>query len=201
MRTISDWPGKSRTLVRLWKFSYLGEATSFLDHVYFGCTQRECHISKDIVDTCRNMFESRISAGATEKLPETKATEKPDANTISSWPCDMEGHAKKFVERHCELAIKNKLSNYTKSQRHAWMIIISKKKNWNPWENLQKHALKLFWHVYFWHVLGGLIFLWSVNKLARAVTKGQKLVTKVWRVWSLTFITHVNTGNIVMWEK
>ena len=28
----------------------LGEPTSFLDHVYLGCTQRECQISKDIVD-------------------------------------------------------------------------------------------------------------------------------------------------------
>ena len=28
----------------------LGEPTSFLDHVYLGCTQRQCEISKDIVD-------------------------------------------------------------------------------------------------------------------------------------------------------
>ena len=28
----------------------LGEPTSFLDHVYLGCTQRECKISKNIVD-------------------------------------------------------------------------------------------------------------------------------------------------------
>ena len=45
----------------------LGEPTSFFDHVYFGCTQRECHISKDIVDNYRTMFEARISAGAKEK--------------------------------------------------------------------------------------------------------------------------------------
>ena len=73
----------------------LGEPTSFLDHVYLGCTQRECQISKDMVDNYRTMFESRISAGATEKIPETKATGKLDAETISSWPYDMEGHAKK----------------------------------------------------------------------------------------------------------
>ena len=45
----------------------LGEPTSFLDHVYLGCTQRQCEISKDTVDNYRTMFESRISAGATEK--------------------------------------------------------------------------------------------------------------------------------------
>ena len=44
----------------------LGEPTSFLDHVYLGCTQRQCEISKDIVDNYRTMFESRISAGLTE---------------------------------------------------------------------------------------------------------------------------------------
>ena len=45
----------------------LGEPTSFLDHVYLVCTQRQCEISRDIVDNYRTMFESRISAGATEK--------------------------------------------------------------------------------------------------------------------------------------
>ena len=47
----------------------LGEPTSFVDHVYWGCTQRQCEISKDTVDNYRTMFESRISANATEKLP------------------------------------------------------------------------------------------------------------------------------------
>ena len=55
----------------------LGEPTSFLDHVYSGCTQRECKISKDIVDMYRIMFESRISAGAMEKL---SVSAKSDAN-------------------------------------------------------------------------------------------------------------------------
>ena len=44
----------------------LGEPTSFLDHVYLGCTQRQCEISKDIVDNYRAMFESRIFAVRTE---------------------------------------------------------------------------------------------------------------------------------------
>ena len=54
------------------------------------------------MDNHRSTFESRISARATEKLPETKATVKPDAETISSWSSDMKGHAKKCVERYCE---------------------------------------------------------------------------------------------------
>ena len=47
----------------------LGEPTSFLEQVYLGCTHRQCEISKDIVDNHRAMFESRISAEGTEKLP------------------------------------------------------------------------------------------------------------------------------------
>ena len=78
----------------------LCEPTSFLDHVDLGCTQRECQSSKDIVDNYRKMFESRFSAGATEKLP---YSEKLGAN-ISSWSYDIEGHAKNCVERYCELA-------------------------------------------------------------------------------------------------
>ena len=58
--------GKKQNLDPMWKVLNkevdLGEPTSFLDHVYLGCTQRQCGISKDIVDNYRTMFESRISA-------------------------------------------------------------------------------------------------------------------------------------------
>ena len=74
------------------------EPTSFLGHVYLGCTQRQCEISKDIVDNYRTMYESRISAGGTEK------TTILGNLRISSWFYDMEGHAKKCMERYCELA-------------------------------------------------------------------------------------------------
>ena len=61
--------GKKQNKNPMWKLLNkevdLGEPTSFLDHVYLGCTQRPCEISKDIVDNDRTMFESRISAGAT----------------------------------------------------------------------------------------------------------------------------------------
>ena len=93
--------GKKQNIYPMWKILMkgveLGEPTSFLDHVYLGCTQRECQKSKDIVDNYRNMFESRISAFAMEKLPGTRAPGKPDADTISSWSFDMEDHAKKCV--------------------------------------------------------------------------------------------------------
>ena len=48
------------------------------------------------------MFESLISAGATEKQ---LGWENPYANIVA-WSYDMEGQAKKCVKRYCELANK-----------------------------------------------------------------------------------------------
>ena len=80
--------GKKQHINPMWKILMkdvdLGEPTSFLDHVYLGCTQRECQISKDIVDKYKSMFESWISAGTKEKLPEAKASGNPETNTIFS---------------------------------------------------------------------------------------------------------------------
>ena len=64
--------GKKQNLDPMWKVLNkevdLGEPTSFLDHVFLGCTQRQCEISKDIVDTYRTMLESRISAGESREI-------------------------------------------------------------------------------------------------------------------------------------
>ena len=101
----------------------LGESTSFFDHVYLGCTQRECQISKDIVDNFRNTFESRISVGVEEKLP---VSGKSDAN-ISSWSCDME-----VMQRSAWKDIANwrtkQFNSYTNSQHHAMTTTNSRKK-------------------------------------------------------------------------
>ena len=139
--------GKIENIEPTWKFLMedvdLREPTSFLDHVYLGLhSKRVSNISKDIVRNYRDMFESRISAEPKEKRP-TRGSGKLDAETISSWSSDMEGHAKKCVERYCELA--NKTTNsYTKSQHHGWMTINLKKKKMSQWEICLQFAHKLF---------------------------------------------------------
>ena len=108
-----NWLERNKIIDPMWKILNkevdLGEPTSFLDHVYLRCTQRQCEISKDIVDNYRTMFESMISAGATEKLPCSENL------SISSWSHDMEGHAKKCVERYCELANRTTQQLYKES--------------------------------------------------------------------------------------
>ena len=97
--------GKNQNMASMWKQLMkhvdLEEPTSFLDHVQLGCTRRECKPNEIIIDFTK-MFGTRISAGASEKLPEW---EKPHAET-AAWSYDMEGHAQKCVERYCELANK-----------------------------------------------------------------------------------------------
>ena len=69
--------------------------TSFLAHVLFVCTQSACkqtHIFRELQEFLRiGNFFARL--------------EKPHAITIT-WSYDMEGHAKKCLERYCELANK-----------------------------------------------------------------------------------------------
>ena len=81
----SNWLERTKTLIRCGKYSNKEVDLG----VYLGCTQKSCEISKDMVDNYRTMFESRISAGGTEKLPYSENFR------ISSWSYDMECHAKK----------------------------------------------------------------------------------------------------------
>ena len=68
---------KKQNMAPMWKKLMknvdLDEPTSFLDHVYLGCTQRACFPNEIIIIEYREVFESRISAGATGKLPSGKS--------------------------------------------------------------------------------------------------------------------------------
>ena len=56
--------GKKHNLDPVWKVLNkevdLGEPTSFFDHVFLECTQRQSERSKEIVDNYRSMFESHF---------------------------------------------------------------------------------------------------------------------------------------------
>ena len=171
----------------------LGEPTSFLDHVYLGCTQRQCQTSKDTVDNYRTMFESRISAGRVEKLP------FPQNLRISSWSYDMDGHAKKCVERYCELANKTTQQLYKVSTRciddHHF-----KEEQMKSVGELSQVCSQIVVKCLYLARIGRPDILWSVNKLARSITKWTKACDKrLNRLISYIFIIHVNTNNIVMW--
>ena len=166
--------GKKQNLDPMWKVLNkevdLGEPT-FLDHVYLGCTQRRCEISKDIVDNYRAMFESRISAVRAEKLP------FPQNPRISSWSYGMAGHAKKCVERYCELANKTtqqlyKVSTPCVDDHHF------KEEEMKSVGELSQVCSQIVLKCLYLERFGRPDILWSVNKLARSITKWTKACDK-----------------------
>ena len=167
--------GKKQNIDPMWKLLNkevdLGEPTSFLDHENLGCTQRQCEISKDIVDNYRTMFESRISAGGLEKLP------FPQNLRISSWSYDMEGHAKKCVERFCELANRTiqqlyKVSTPCIDDHHF------KEEEMKSVGELSKVCSQIVLKCLYLARIGRPDILLSVNKLARSITKRTKACDK-----------------------
>ena len=170
----SNWLERNKNIDPMWKVLNkdidLGEPTSFLDHVYLGCTQRQCEISKYIVDTYRTMCETRISAGV-EKLPFTQNL------YISSWSCDTEGHAKKCVERYCELANKTTQQLYKVStpciDDHHF-----KEEEMKSVGELLHVCSQIVLKCLYLARLGRPDILWSVNKLARSITKWTKACDK-----------------------
>ena len=145
--------------------------TSFLDHVYLGCTQRQCDISKDIVDNYRAMFESRISAGAPEKLPCSENLR------ISSWSCDMEGHAKNCVGRYCELANKTTQQLYKVSTPYIVDHHLEEE-SLKSVRDSSKVCSQIVLKCLYLARIGRPDILWSVNKLARSITKWTKACDK-----------------------
>ena len=90
------------------------------------------------MDNDRAMFESRISAGGTEKLPYSEIFR------ISSWSYDMEGHAKEMCGAILWVSKQGRLNNSTKYLLPASMTTTLKKKKWNLLEKCHEYALKLF---------------------------------------------------------
>ena len=117
------------------------------------------------------MFESRISAERVEKLP------FPQNLRISSWSHDMAGHAKKCVERYCELANKTiqqlcKVSSPCIDDHHF------KEEEMKSVGELSQVCSQIVLKCLYLARTGRPDILWSVNKLARSITKSNKACDK-----------------------
>ena len=117
------------------------------------------------------MFESRISAGGLEKLP------FPQNLRISSWSYDMAGHAMKCVERYCELANKTTQQLYKVStpciDDHHF-----KEEETKSVGELSTTCSQTVLKCLYLARIGRPDILWSVNKLARSITKWTKACDK-----------------------
>ena len=82
-------------------------------------------------------------------------------------PCDMLKNALRDIANWRT----KRPSSHTKSQILAWMIIITRKSNSNPLEKLSKVWSQIVLKCLYLARIGGPHILWSMNKLARSVTK------------------------------
>ena len=78
--------GKKQNLAPMcWKLMKnvdIEEPTSFLDHVYLGCTQRECKPNEKIIGQYNKMFESRISVGANREITRMGKTSRKNFSVV-----------------------------------------------------------------------------------------------------------------------
>ena len=107
-----------------------------------------------------------FSAAPTEKLP---GWEKPHAKTVAS-SYDMEGHAPKCVERYCELANEKTEQLYTVSTPCLDAHNFEKEELESVGE-FSDVCSQIVLKCLYSSRIGRPDILWSVNKLARAVTK------------------------------
>ena len=119
------------------------------------------------------MFETIISTGAKEKSPQADAPRIPETNTISSRSYDMKGHAKKCVESYGELA--------NKTNEQSYKVVTScfddhhfKDEEHGTVGELSTVSSQIVLKCLYLARTGRTDILWSVNKLARAVTKWMK---------------------------
>ena len=163
------------------------ESTSFLDHVYFDCTHRQCEWRKILLNKTKNhVWIQNFRRNKWEIIMFWKLR-------VSSWSYDMEDHVKKCVERIVSWRI-GRLHNSTMCQLHASMTTTSKKKNWNPWENCRKLCSQIVPTYLYLARIGEHNIPWLVIKLARSITKRTKACDK--RLFRLVFLHPSN-----MWEQ
>ena len=107
--------GKYQTKKLIWENQHLSL-------IMYTCTQRQCEISKDIVDNNRTMFESRISAGATKNYHARKFC--VSYRGLMIWKVMQRNVSNDFVSWQTK-----RLNSSTKYQVHALTTITPKKKN------------------------------------------------------------------------
>ena len=143
----------------------LMENVDLYEPTYLGCTQRECKPNETIIEKFYKMFESRVSAGATEFF----RVEKLHAKTVA-WSYDMEGHGQKCVERFCELANK-KVEQLYKVSSPCLDDHQFKQEELKSVGELSEVCSQIVLKCLYLARIGRPDILWSVNKLARPVTK------------------------------
>ena len=137
----------------------------------WGSLKDNVNEAKMLLTITQPCFESRISAGATEILPCSENL------SIFSWSYDTEGHAKKCVERYCELANKTTQQLYKVStpciDDHHF-----KEEETKSVGEVSNTCSQIVLKCLYLARIGRPEILWLVNKLARSITQWTKACDK-----------------------
>ena len=194
----SKWPERIRIRLpcgrNLWKTFILMNPHHFLITFFLGCTWRECKTYEIIFEEYTKMFESRISAGATERYQGGKSLTPKQSRGSTTWKDMLENAFRDVVRWHTK-----KPSSKTQFQVLAWMITNSRRKNLNQLENYPKYAHKLPWSACTWHEFVDQTFLGLSTNLQEQTQNILFLAIDVRQDWFHTFITQMTADNIVMW--
>ena len=101
----------------------LGEPTSFLDHVYLGCTQRNVRLARIlwiIIEVCSNQgFLPWLQRNCQKHKPRRNLMPKRYLHGPVTWKVTQRNAWKDIANLRI-----NQLNNYTKSRHHVWMTTI-----------------------------------------------------------------------------
>ena len=160
--------GKKHNIDPMWKVLNkevdLGEPTSYLDHVYLGCTQRQCEISKDIVDNLQNHVWIANFCGGIGKIT-LKRLVFPHGRM--TWWVTQRNVWNDFVRWQTRLTTQQlyKVSVPCIDDHHF------KEEETKSVGELSTTCSQIVLKCLYLARIGRLDILWSVNKLARSITK------------------------------
>ena len=136
--------------------------------MYSGCSQRECKPKEIVIEECTKRCLKHVFL--LEQLKKLSGWEMPHAKA-AAWSCDMEGHARKCVERYCPLANK-KVEQLYKVSSPCLDDHQFKQEEVEPVGELSQVCSQIVLNCSYLARIGRTDILWSVKRLAREVTKG-----------------------------
>ena len=155
---------------------------------YLGCTRRECKPKEVIVDEHAKMYESRNSAGATEKLAGCEKPSRKDGCVVLRLWKDMFKNMRWKILRSGQ-----KTATFQSLESSLGWSSLQERGTWISWRIVQGVLTNCSWNACTWHELVGLTFYDQWTNLLDQSPNGQEHVTEYQLAWFHTFITRMTT--------
>ena len=194
----SSWLERNRILIRCGNYLLnkevdLGEPTSFLDHANLGCTQRQCEISKNIVDNTEPCLNPEFPQEQLKNYSARKICVSFVVLRHGGSCQEMCGTILWVGKQDDSATLQSIISMHWSPSFQRWKIEIRGRIVKSMLSNCSENAC-------IWHELDDLLFYGQWINLHDRSQHGPKPVTNDYLVWSPTFIIHMNTNSSVMWK-